>query len=649
MRVRSAKPSRTHFAACGTSPRRFPSPAVPETTQPPAADELSHLLKQVFGYDRFRPLQRDIIAAALADRDTLAVLPTGAGKSLCFQLPALARTGPGLTIVVSPLIALMKDQVDQLSAAGVAATFMNSTLGAEESKRRYRGLYAGEYKLLYVSPERLALDGFIDRLKEWPVKLIAVDEAHCISEWGHDFRPEYRQLAKLREQLPSVPAMALTATATPRVRDDIVKHLALRDPAIFVASFNRPNLTYRVEPKDEPIKQLLAFLKERPRDAGIVYCASRKQTEKVADSLAGRGIAARAYHAGLDAEERSRNQEAFLRDEVRVICATIAFGMGINKPNVRFVVHYDLPKNVEGYYQETGRAGRDGLPAECLLLYSAGDAAKQRHFIDEITDAEEAARARRQLRQMLAYADATSCRRVELMGYFGETFQACDCGACDNCLSPLETYDATVPAQKLLSCVYRIRSASGFDMGLKHAVDVLRGHANEKTERLGHDKLSTWAIGADTPEHDWLHLGRELLRLGYLELGTEMPVVAITDAGRELLRTRTAVTLAKPRAVVKPKRDRQARARRGDFDYDEILFERLREHRQKLATELEVPAYIVFGDTTLREMARFYPTSPTEMSGITGVGEKKLERFGDVFLAAIRAHLQVHGKQTFAD
>ncbi len=615
---------------------------------PVSADHLAHLLKQVFGYDRFRPLQREIIDASLAGRDALAVLPTGAGKSLCFQLPALAYPRPALTIVVSPLIALMKDQVDQLSAAGVSATFLNSSLGADEAKRRFRGLYAGEYKLLYVAPERLMLDGFTERLKEWAVRLIAVDEAHCISEWGHDFRPEYRQLAKLRELLPTVPVMGLTATATPRVRDDIVKHLALREPAVFVASFNRPNLTYRVETKDEPIKQLLAFLKERPHDAGIVYCASRKQTEKLADSLNDRGIAARAYHAGLEAAERTRNQEAFLRDEIRVVCATIAFGMGINKPNVRFVVHYDLPKNVEGYYQETGRAGRDGLPADCLLLYSAGDAAKQRHFIDEITDEAEKARARRQLRQMLDYADTTGCRRVELMRYFGETFQACDCGACDNCLAPLETYDATLPAQKLLSCVYRIRAASGFDMGLKHVVDVLRGHANEKTERLRHDALSTWGIGADKTEHEWMHLGREMLRLGYVELGSEgLPVVGITDAGRELLRTRTAVTLAKPRAVVKPKRDRKVRDRRGDFDFDEILFERLRELRKKLADERDVPAYIVFGDTSLREMARYYPGNVTELSGISGVGEKKLNEFGDTFLGAIRAHLAAHGKQDF--
>jgi ATP-dependent DNA helicase RecQ len=622
---------------------------VPEAAST-TADTLAYLLKQVFGYDRFRPLQREIMETALADRDCLAVLPTGAGKSLCFQLPALARPGPGLVIVVSPLIALMKDQVDQLAAAGVAATFLNSTIDVGEIKRRYRGLYAGDYKLLYVAPERLTLDHFAERLKDWPVRLLAVDEAHCISEWGHDFRPEYQQLAKLREQLPTVPTMALTATATPRVRADIIKHLALRDPAVFVASFNRPNLTYRVEPKDHPLQQLLAFLKQRPKDAGIVYCASRKQAESVAESLVDRKIAARPYHAGLDAAVRSQNQEAFLRDEARVVCATIAFGMGINKPNVRFVVHYDLPKNVEGYYQETGRAGRDGLPADCLLLYSAGDIAKQKHFIDEITDEAEKARARRQLRQMLDYAETTRCRRGELLRYFGENCDDGDCGGCDNCLSPLETYDATLPAQKLLSCVYRIRAASGFDTGLRHVVDVLRGEASEKVERLGHRNLSTWGIGADTDTEAWMHIGRELLRRGYLDLGAEnLPVVGLSEAGRELLRTRTSITLSKPRQKVVQRRDRQTRARRGDFDFDEILFERLRVLRQKLAAELGVPAYIVFGDTSLREMARYYPTTPTEMSGISGVGERKLERFGDQFLAAIRAHLTVHGKQAFAE
>ena len=373
--------------------------------------ELLSTLATTFGYNQFRPLQREIIEASLAGRDVFALLPTGGGKSLCFQLPALVR--PGLTVVVSPLIALMKDQVDQLQASGVAATFLNSTLSPAESRSRLAGLHRNQWRLLYVAPERLMLDNWQENLRTWSVSCIAVDEAHCVSEWGHDFRPEYRQVAKLRDLLPEVPFMALTATATERVRADVINHLRLRSPEVFVASFNRPNLTYRVTPKDQPIKQLISFLSKREHESGIVYCASRAATERVAEALAGRGFAARAYHAGLEAEERARNQELFLRDEVRIICATIAFGMGINKPNVRWVVHHDLPKNIEGYYQETGRAGRDGLPGDCLLLFSGGDVAKQTHFLDEIADEHEQQVARSQLRQMVHYAESSGCRRVE--------------------------------------------------------------------------------------------------------------------------------------------------------------------------------------------------------------------------------------------
>ncbi len=349
--------------------------------------ELLHTLHTTFGYPEFRPLQREIIETSLAGRDVFALLPTGGGKSLCFQIPALHRTG--LTIVVSPLIALMKDQVDQLQAAGVAATFLNSTLSSAEARSRLAGLHRNEWRLLYVAPERLMLDNWQENLKAWNVAAIAIDEAHCVSEWGHDFRPEYRQISKLRELLPDVPVMALTATATERVRADIIKHLKLRNPSVFVASFNRPNLTYKVTPKEKPTDQIIAWVNKREDESGIVYCASRAATERVAEALAGKGYSARAYHAGLDAAERARNQELFLRDEVRIMCATIAFGMGINKPNVRWVIHYDLPKNIEGYYQETGRAGRDGLPGDCLLLFSAGDAAKQTHFIDEMTNEQE--------------------------------------------------------------------------------------------------------------------------------------------------------------------------------------------------------------------------------------------------------------------
>ncbi|MEP6664300.1 MAG: ATP-dependent DNA helicase RecQ, partial [Verrucomicrobiota bacterium] len=383
----------------------------------PVATPLLPLLKQFFGFTSFRPLQEEIIRDALAGKDVFALLPTGGGKSLCFQLPALAREG--LTVVVSPLIALMKDQVDAMQASGVAATFLNSSLAAGESRGRLRGLHNGEFRLLYVAPERLMISGFLEDLKRWNVKLIAVDEAHCISEWGHDFRPEYRQIAGLRDHFPGVPLMALTATATERVREDIIKHLRLGNSATYVASFNRPNLIYRVLAKNKPYEQTLAFVRKRPQESGIVYCQSRKTSEMVADRLTADGVKAKPYHAGLEQKDRATNQELFLRDEVNVICATIAFGMGINKSNVRFVIHYDLPKNIEGYYQETGRAGRDGLPSECLLLFSAGDVVKQMQFIDEKNAAEQKI-AREQLQQMVHYAECAVCRRAELLAYFGE-------------------------------------------------------------------------------------------------------------------------------------------------------------------------------------------------------------------------------------
>ena len=383
--------------------------------------ELLNALKKHFGYDQFRPLQREIIEDALAGRDLFVLMPTGGGKSLCFQLPALMRDG--LTIVVSPLIALMKDQVDALQTSGIPATYLNSTLNREEAKARWRGLHRGEYRMLYVAPERLMLDTFLERALNWDIAQFAIDEAHCISEWGHDFRPEYRELKKLRKHLPDVPIMALTATATDRVRADIIKELTLRDPRAYVASFNRPNLTYRVIPKTAAYEQLLAFIRSRPNDSGIIYCASRKSTDSLARHLNEDGVSAKPYHAGLTNAERTKHQDGFLRDDVRVITATIAFGMGINKPNVRFVVHYDLPKNLESYYQETGRAGRDGLPSECVLLFSPGDVAKQLHFIDEKTE-KEARIARAQLQQMVHYAETRECRRATLLEYFGETYPA---------------------------------------------------------------------------------------------------------------------------------------------------------------------------------------------------------------------------------
>ena len=606
---------------------------------------LPQLLKSTFGYATFRPLQREIIEANLVGEDVFALLPTGGGKSLCFQLPALARDG--LTVVVSPLIALMKDQVDALQASGVAATFLNSTLGAEESRNRLRGLHRGQYKLLYVAPERLMLAGWIENLKTWNVSCIAIDEAHCVSEWGHDFRPEYRQLAKLRTALPDVPMMALTATATGRVREDIVTHLKLRDPQTFVASFNRPNLTYRVVPKDEPAKQIITFVRKREHESGIIYCASRATAERVAESLAGRGFLARPYHAGLDAAERARNQEMFLRDDARIICATIAFGMGINKPNVRWVIHHDLPKNIEGYYQETGRAGRDGLPGDCLLLFSPGDIAKQTHFLDEITNEQERSIARAQLRRIVHYAESSGCRRAELLQYFGETFPLNNCGACDNCAEPRESFDGTVVAQKFLSCVFRIQQASRFGAGLNHVIEVLTGAKTDKITRWGHDQLSTYGIGGELSRSQWASIGRELMRLGYVGLGSgEYATLELTAEGMTVLRARTPITLTKPAADA-PKSRRVAPRREGDIDCDEILFEKLRTLRKILADERKVPAYIIFGDNTLRALAREYPQSLSALEGIPGIGEKKRAEFGEVFTATIAGYLKHNSRQSF--
>ncbi|HWA84823.1 MAG TPA: DNA helicase RecQ [Opitutus sp.] len=611
---------------------------------PAAARELDAVLKRTFGYDSFRPLQREIIDASLAGRDVFALLPTGGGKSLCFQLPALVRDG--LTVVVSPLIALMKDQVDALQASGVSATFLNSTLTESEARARLRGLHSGEFKLLYAAPERLLLDGWDEKLINWNVTCLAIDEAHCVSEWGHDFRPEYRQLAKLRHALPDTPVMALTATATERVRTDIVKHLRLRDPAVFVASFNRPNLTYRVVPKNQPLKQIVEFVKKREHESGIVYCASRATAERVAEGLASRGFAARPYHAGLTATERAENQEAFLRDDTRIICATIAFGMGINKPNVRWIIHHDLPKNIEGYYQETGRAGRDGLPGDCLLLFSAGDVAKQTHFLDEITDDHEREVARAQLRQIIHYAESAGCRRSELLAYFGETFAIDNCAACDNCLEPRETYDGTVVAQKFLSCLYRIAQASRFHVGLNHVTEILTGADTDKIRRWGHDRLSTYGVGTELARPQWAAVGRELMRLGFVEVAEgEFATLRLTPEGMTALVRRTPITLTKPMDL--PKARRAAPRREGDIACDEILFERLRTLRKKLADERRVPAYIVFGDTTLRAMAHHYPTSLAEMEGIPGLGEKKRAEFGATFATEIADYLKANSRQSF--
>lgn len=608
---------------------------------PRFADRLSPLLKQYFGFTEFRPFQREIMLDALGGKDVVALLPTGGGKSLCYQLPALVQEG--LTVVVSPLIALMKDQVDSLHAAGVQATFLNSSLLSAEASDRIRRLEKGEFQLLYVAPERLMMSSFLDKLPRWGVKLFAIDEAHCISEWGHDFRPEYRQLSLLRERFPSLPVMALTATATDRVRKDIAAQLKLREPSFYVASFNRPNLTYRVQTKAGAYDQVLEFVRSRANESGIVYCQARKTAEHLAERLKEDGILACAYHAGLEPVQRTKQQDAFLRDDVRVVCATIAFGMGINKPNVRFVIHHDLPKNIESYYQETGRAGRDGLPSDCLLLFSTGDRGKQSRFIEEKPDPRERERARAQLELMVHYAESTQCRRAHLLEYFGEKVSVGNCGSCDNCLAPRETFDGTLAAQKFLSCVFRVQEKNGFAVGISHIVQVLRGSRSEKVLKWGHDQLSTYGIGAEHSAEDWGAIGRELVRLGLLRQQAEkFNVVDLTETGWVALKARQAITLTKPGS--KPERHG---GRAGSIVCDESLFEKLRALRKRLADERSVPAYVIFSDVALRQMARDYPVTPGEFRRISGVGDQKQREFGHSFIEEIKAYLGQKGGREF--
>ncbi|WP_269524006.1 DNA helicase RecQ [Coraliomargarita parva] len=607
--------------------------------------QLLQSLKAVFGYDVFRPLQSEIIESSLDGQDVLAILPTGGGKSLCYQLPALQREG--LTLVVSPLIALMKDQVDQLQASGVAATFLNSSVRAGEARARLEGLERGEYKLLYLAPERLFLPDFMEKVKRWKVAALAIDEAHCISEWGHDFRPEYRQLATIREHLPEIPVIALTATATDRVQKDIMEQLHLKEPARYVASFNRPNLTYRVLPKQRPRRQVLDYVSRNRNVSGIVYCQSRKAVEDYAAALQEAGHKALPYHAGLSQADRAYNQEAFIRDDVQVICATIAFGMGINKPNVRYVLHADLPKNIESYYQETGRAGRDGLPSECLLLFSAGDIVKYQHFIDQMEDEQAARIARQQLRQMADFAEFANCRRSALLRYFGERSAEANCGSCDNCLDDSEEADVTIECQKLLSCIFRINKA-GYPMGLNHAVDVLRGSENAKVLDKGHDKLTTHGIGMEHPADYWRVLGKQLIQAGYLSLSDDgYQTVELTTQALKALKERTAIRMKRIETAAVASPAARSRSKATGIECDEGLFEVLRGMRKELADGRGVPPYVIFGDVALRQMARRYPRTDSEFLAIPGVGQQKLRQFGGQFIQVIEEWLAENDPRDF--
>ncbi|MDB6131438.1 MAG: ATP-dependent helicase RecQ [Verrucomicrobiales bacterium] len=592
-------------------------------------------LKKYFGYTSFRPLQEKIILDVLAGKDVMAVLPTGAGKSLCFQLPALVNDG--LTLVISPLIALMKDQVDALNSVGVSATFLNSTLDSDESKTRLRGLFNGDYKMLYIAPERVLMSGFLEMLSGWKIGLVAIDEAHCVSEWGHDFRPEYAQLLKLRAKIPNVPFLALTATATDRVRTDILNRLELRNPEIYVSSFDRSNLTYRVMERQSASKQVLDIVRSHGDESGIVYCLSRNGAESLAQSLRAEKIKALPYHAGLDNETRATNQEKFIKDKVQVICATIAFGMGINKPDVRFVIHHDLPKNLEGYYQETGRAGRDGLPSECILLYHPGDMLKLTQFIQEMPDPEQVKRAKAQLSQMLDFAETSICRRKPLLGYFGEVYSADRCEACDNCLTPRAQYDGTIAAQKFLSTIYRIKSKGGFSVGIQHVIEVLTGSESEKVMKWNHQHLSTYGIGKDTSRSLWNSIARELLRHGLMKQNPEQfNALELTTAGAKALKDRTPVMLHQPAFQSKKEKKEDPKKRAAIGLPNSPLFEHLRKVRRRIAEERNVAAFIIFSDVTLRQMASMAPKNKTEFRTLTGVGERKLAEFGDLFIEEIR-------------
>jgi ATP-dependent DNA helicase RecQ len=608
---------------------------LPDTAPGSAAHnkEALEVLHRVFGYDSFRGQQAEIIQQVILGGDALVLMPTGGGKSLCYQIPALLRPGTG--IVISPLIALMQDQVDALSALGVRAAFLNSTQNGDERTRVEAAYIAGELDLLYLAPERLRMESTSDLLDRGRIALFAIDEAHCVSQWGHDFRPDYLQLSMLHERWPSIPRIALTATATEQTHKEITKRLDLGAAAQFVSSFDRPNIQYRIEPKNQPLQQLLSLIRtEHPGDAGIVYCLSRASVEKTAEFLVEHGIAALPYHAGLDASIRQRNQSRFLREDGVVMVATIAFGMGIDKPDVRFVAHLDLPKSVEGYYQETGRAGRDGLPSTAWLAYGLQDVVQQRRMIDT-SEGDRAHRLRlsQHLDAMLALCETLQCRRVQLLNYFGE--KSNPCGNCDTCLNPPEGWDGTIPAQKLLSTVVRLQRERGQKFGAQHIVDILLGKRNTRVEQQGHDSLTTFGIGGELSEQEWRGVVRQLLAQGLLGVNSDgYGTLILTDASAGVLDGSHKVHLRREpeRAVRAAKKSSIAATLPGEAV---PLFEKLREWRAAVAKEQAVPAYIVFGDATLRGIALTKPSTLDELSVISGVGEKKLEAYGSQLLGVV--------------
>ncbi len=594
-------------------------------------DPALQTLHNVFGYEQFRGDQAAIIDAVLAGRDTVVLMPTGGGKSLCYQIPALIRDGAGL--VVSPLIALMQDQVRALHELGVEAAFLNSSLSHEEQIDVVRRLRAGEIQLLYVAPERLVQLRTRQLLADIPLALIAIDEAHCVSQWGHDFRQDYLALNELRELFPGVPRLALTATATPIVRDEIVERLALNEPSVFVSGFDRPNIRYMVQPKTDTRRQLLGFLREHEDETGIVYCLSRKKTESVAETLRNEGYNALAYHAGLSPEMRAEHQHRFLTEDAVIIVATIAFGMGIDRPDVRFVAHLDLPKNIEAYYQETGRAGRDGEPAEAWMIYGLQDVVRLRQMVDDSEAGEERKRHDRQkLDALLGWCEVTECRRRPLLEYFGDEYPE-PCGNCDNCLSPPATWDGTEAARKLMSAVYR----TGQRFGAAHVVDVLLGKDTDKIRQHGHDRLSVHGIGTELAGPAWRSVIRQLVVQGYLRSDQDRyGALVLNEKSRPLLKGEIELRLREDRKLKTEKKKRRDTAA-VLAPADQTLFEALRDRRMEIARQLDLPPYVIFHDSTLKQMAEYRPQNEAELLSINGVGEAKLERYGSEFLEVIAA------------